>query len=56
MNKIYLNNLKITVEHFVSLPLIVSDYVEEIVEKLGPAGAYVKAASISTDEQEAACH
>ena len=56
MKKMNLKNLRITVEHLVSLPLTVSDYVEEVVEKLGPTGAYVKPASISTPEQEAACH
>ena len=56
MRKINLKNLRVTAEHFVSLPLTVSDYVEEIVEKLGPTGAYVKKASIDTAEQEAACH
>lgn len=56
MKKINLKSLRVTVEHLVSLPLTVSDYVEEIVEKLGPTGAYVKPASIDTAEQEAACH
>lgn len=56
MKKINLKSLRITVEHLVSLPLTVSDYVEEVVEKLGPTGAYVKPASIDTAEQEAACH
>ena len=51
MKKMNLKNLRITVEHLVSLPLTVSDYVEEVVEKLGPTGAYVKPASISTPEQ-----
>lgn len=56
MKKINLKNLRVTVEHLVSLPLTVSDYVEEVVEKLGPTGAYVKPVSINTPEQEAACH
>lgn len=56
MKKMNLKNLRITVEHLVSLPLTVSDYIEEVVEKLGPTGAYIKPASIDTAEQEAACH
>ena len=49
-------NLRITVEHFVSLPLTVTDYICEVVDKLGPAGAYIKPGIVDTDEQEKDCH
>lgn len=54
--KIDLKNLRITVEHFVSLPLTVTDYICEVVDKLGPAGAYIKPGIVDTDEQERDCH
>ena len=50
------NRLRITVEHFVSLPLTVTDYICEVVDKLGPAGAYIKPGIVDTDEQERDCH
>lgn len=56
MRTIDLKNLRITVEHFVSLPLTVSDYICEVVDKLGPAGAYIKPGIVDTDEQERDCH
>ena len=56
MKTIDLKNLRITVEHFISLPLTVSDYVEEVIDKLGPAGAYIKPGIVDTDEQERDCH
>lgn len=56
MKTIDLKNLRITVEHFVSLPLTVTDYICEVVDKLGPAGAYIKPGIVDTDEQERDCH
>lgn len=51
-----LKNLRITVEHFISLPLTGTDYICEVVDKLGPAGAYIKPGIVDTDEQERDCH
>lgn len=56
MKTIDLKNLRITVEHFVSLPLTVTDYICEVVDKLGSAGAYIKPGIVDTDEQERDCH
>lgn len=56
MKTIDLKNLRITVEHFASLPLTVTDYICEVVDKLGPAGAYIKPGIVDTDEQERDCH
>lgn len=52
MKTIDLKNLRITVEHFVSLPLTVTDYICEVVDKLGPAGAYIKPGIVDTNERK----
>lgn len=56
MKTIALKNLRITVEHFVSLPLTVTDYICDVVDKLGPVGAYIKPEIVDTNEQERDCH